>query len=147
MRTRALNFFRRRLGDSGKRLGLGEVEAPRMKAWTTHAERYGVKRYTLKELAVTGPDYIRGVVYTAVGMYLFWDVFHDVACHQAVYMNPKNEKFHFYQPGRQLFGETGGAFDMEQTKNTGNYHGGYLFYGKRFDNNEMFQSDHFMRGQ
>ena len=93
-----------------------------------HADRYGVKTYSLKELSETGPDFLRGIIWTLVAGFLVWDVFHDVSCHNALYTDESNKQFHFFQDDMDLFGETGGAMGSEATKTTKMLHGGHLFY-------------------
>jgi len=105
-----------------------------------HADRYGLKTYSLKELSETGPDYLRGLVWTLLAGFLVWDVFHDVSCHNALYTDESNKQFHFFQDDMDLFGETGGAMGSEATKTTKMLHGGHLFYGGRFPQNPMFDA-------
>merc|ERR1712119_90378 len=105
-----------------------------------HADRYGLKTYSLKELSETGPDFIRGIAWTAIACFLIWDVFHDVSCHDALYRDPANKQFHFFQEDMDLFGNTEGALGSESTKTTKMLHGVTLFYGGRFPHNPMMDS-------
>lgn len=105
-----------------------------------HADRYGVRTYSLKELSETGPDFLRGIAWTAIACFLFWDVFHDVSCHSQLYNDPANKQFHFFQDDMDLFGNTEGALGSETTKTTNMLHGGHLFYGGRFPQNPIFDA-------
>ena len=148
MRSRLLNFALRRSSEqaeqkSAKNMFKKAYESPlpvnvRGELYR-HADRYGLKTYSLKELSETGPDFLRGIAWTAISIFLVWDVFHDVSCHNALYTDPKNKQFHFFQDDMDLFGNTEGALGSEATKTTKMLHGGHLFYrmieNVRFFNN------------
>ena len=137
MRSRLLNFAFRRSSEqaeqkSAKGLFKKAYENPlplnvRGELYR-HADRYGLKTYSLKELSETGPDFLRGIAWTAISIFLVWDVFHDVSCHNALYSDPANKQFHFFQDDMDLFGNTEGALGSEATKTTKMLHGGHLFY-------------------
>merc|ERR1712048_771256 len=61
-----------------------------------HADRYGLKTYSLKELSETGPDFLRGIAWTAISIFLVWDVFHDVSCHNALIQIQQINSFTFF---------------------------------------------------
>merc|ERR1712170_160802 len=106
MRSRLLNFAFRRSSEqaeqkSAKGLFKKAYENPlplnvRGELYR-HADRYGLKTYSLKELSETGPDFLRGIAWTAISIFLVWDVFHDVSCHNALYYIQQINSFTFFK--------------------------------------------------
>merc|ERR1712035_305933 len=84
MRSRLLNFAFRRSSEqaeqkSAKGLFKKAYENPlplnvRGELYR-HADRYGLKTYSLKELSETGPDFLRGIAWTAISIFLVWTFF------------------------------------------------------------------------
>merc|ERR1712159_215644 len=124
MKSRLLNFVFRRSSEAAEKKSTGFFK----KAYESplpinvrgdlyrHADRYGLRTYSLKELSETGPDFLRGIAWTAIAVFLVWDVFHDVSCHNALYSDPKNKQFHFFQDDMDLFGNTEGALEVKLLK-------------------------------
>merc|ERR1712226_570326 len=99
--------------------------------YKSHADRYGVRTYSLRELTETKSDYFRGLIWSSLAVFIIWDVFHDVSCHHKLYSDPANAKFHFFQDDKSVYGETEGALDTKMMKDAKIMNGGYLFYGQR----------------
>merc|ERR1711970_168285 len=103
----------------------------------THAGRYGVKTYSLEQLAKPQVSYLRGIVGAAFGYFLIYDVMKDYDHHMTMYLNPDNRKFHFYQEGKSVFGETGGTMGLGSLNHhkysTGAEEDGFWWLQTRFE--------------